>query len=534
MAGFDSDTLELIFGIALAAGAFMAMAMLLAWRVWRFFRRGHLLGGLICRTKLTWYLWGLTILPLLYAVVSVIAWRIFFLIRDLMGEFTGNTPVWLWIVPIAVTAFNVGFLVLCILNLTTRLEIRRRGLAACGTWDVSWDRVDRVVFPKRSAVIIEHGGGVSSKCCPKSERRKVAEALREAGVEVVDNPDYRCSGCTVFWTFFRTRTLWTAIAIGLAVFLVVAGGFYVSLAPEYAAAARLKETDVKVERVFFHVWWVTFKERTKPTEEQLRLLHEFPHLDWLDFSDTRLDDSVTGPLDGLTRLVTLDLAGTQIGDRTVTRLSGMRSLRSLYLLETPVTGEGFSAVEGLQKLESLNLRGTQLTPAGLDAISRLRSLQTLTLSETPVQDAWLAPLGSLSGLKTLCLEKTPVTDAGIKNLVESGKLQDLQNLFLSGTQITDGAAEALAQLKSLARLDLNETQVGDATVAALARHKVLCALSLAGTHITDASVDALKRMTHLAHLEIRDTDLSLEKAAEVANVLFEARVEWGEREEPEP
>ena len=150
MGGFDSNMLELIFAMALAAAVFAVMAMLLAWRVWRFFQRKRLLGGLIRRTKLTWHLWILAVLPLLYMVISIMAWRISFLIRDMMGESMGNTPVWLWIVPIGVTALNAGFLVFCVLTLTTRLEIRRRGLAAYGTWDVSWDRVDRVVFPKRS------------------------------------------------------------------------------------------------------------------------------------------------------------------------------------------------------------------------------------------------------------------------------------------------------------------------------------------------------------------------------------------------
>ena len=562
MAGFDSETLELIFVVALFAGVFAAFMVFLVWRVYRFFRRERLLGELVYRTRLTWQIWFTATLPLSWAVLfPVMAWGIFLMIRGLLQMGSMAAPAWIWVPPIAVTAFGLGIVILIVFMLATRVEVRRGGLAVYGTWDISWDRVRRVVCAKRSRTLIEHSEGVSVVTSPKSQRADFVAAARECGVDVIDvtdDPEYKSPPGRILWTMMRARTFLTALAVGLAVFLAVVAGFYISVGPEHAAAAHLKEAGAKVDGAFFHFWSVAFEEGTRPTEEQLKLLHEFPQLDWLDFAETQLDDSVTGPLEGLTRLVNLDLSGTQIGDKTLARLSGMQSLSRLNLSETRVTGEGLSSIEGLRGVKSLNLRGTKMTPAGTESISHLLNLQTLVLSETPVEDVWLTPLTSLPHLKNLRLEKTGVTDAGVKTLAQSESLQGLQGLSLSGTQITDAAAEALTQFKGLSWLELNATRLGDAAVEALTRHDSLRDLSLdatqitdravtalagmdnlkelhlAGTHITDASVDAIKGMTHLSYLDIRDTDLSPEKAAEVANALFEARVEWGEREESEP
>ncbi len=484
MAGFDSDALELIFGIALAAAVFAAFAVFLIWRAYRFFCRERLLGELVYRTGLTWHIWVLAILALSWAVLySVLFWRISFVMRDLAQMGSRAAPAWIWVPPIFVTAFALGILILMAFVLATRVEVRRGGLSVYGTWDVSWNRVRRVLCAKQARTLVEHDGGVSAVTAPRSQRAGFVAALAECGIDaiyVTDDLGYKCPLRRIVWTMIRARVFLAACAVGLAVFFVVSGGFYVSLAPEYAAAARLEEAGVKVDRVFFHVWWVTFKEGTKPTEEQLRLLHGFPHLDWLDFSHTRLDDSVTGPLNGLTRLVNLDLAGTQIGDRTVVRLSGMRSLRWLNLAETRVTGDGLRHLESMQKLDMLLLSGTQMTEPGMKSIGKLSSLKTLSISHTPTKDAWLGPLEKLPHLESLSLDKTSITDAGV---------------------------ETLAKFKGLKTLSLSETG------------------------ITDRCAEALKGMTHLENLHIQGTEMSPEVIEEVREALPRVRVLWEDEEE---
>lgn len=83
----------------------------------------------------------------------------------------------------------------------------------------------------------------------------------------------------------------------------------------------------------------------------------------------------------------------------------------------------------------------------------------LNLAGTKVTDEGLAVLARMKNLHRLHLERTGVTDAGLANLTD---LPSLEYLNLYGTSVTDDGLQQLKALKSLKELFLWQSKVTDA------------------------------------------------------------------------
>ena len=85
--------------------------------------------------------------------------------------------------------------------------------------------------------------------------------------------------------------------------------------------------------------------RTATTNDDLRLLSHFPHLRFVNLTET------------------------QISDEGLSHLAGLHSLDTLYLFDTAITDGGLQYLFGLKKLRSLRMQGTQVTDEGLMKIA---------------------------------------------------------------------------------------------------------------------------------------------------------------------
>ena len=105
----------------------------------------------------------------------------------------------------------------------------------------------------------------------------------------------------------------------------------------------------------------------------------------------------------------------------------------------------------------LNTTDTALAPleAAKDQITQLE------LGETKITDAGLANVGKLTRLTRLDLHKTEVGDAGLAHLTG---LENLWYLNLYGTKVTDAGLKSLAGLKKLQNIYLWQSQVTEAGV----------------------------------------------------------------------
>jgi hypothetical protein len=177
--------------------------------------------------------------------------------------------------------------------------------------------------------------------------------------------------------------------------------------------------------------------------------------------------------------------------------------------EQPAVKDELSAAKAVEKLggqvrmdanrpgklvRDVDLSDKPITDAQLKELMKelkeLDNLEELRLENTQVTDTGLKELKDLKSLLTLALFGTKVTDAGLK---EVNKIKSLRWLGLEGTKVTDAGLKELKELQNLKtlRLDYN-TKVTDAGLKELKDLKSLKTLFILGTKVTDAGVKELK------------------------------------------
>jgi hypothetical protein len=151
--------------------------------------------------------------------------------------------------------------------------------------------------------------------------------------------------------------------------------------------------------------------------------------------------------------------------------------------------------EGWEKLPTvkgpfvLNFGG-KVGDADIRGLSNHQQVQDLYLPSTAVTDEGLMEVASLKQLQALILSDTRVTDRGLKHLAS---LNQLRHLDLSRTQVTDDGLKHLAPLTQLRDLFLYKTDVTDAGLKHLVSLRQLQVLNLRETEVTDEGVKQLQR-----------------------------------------
>ncbi len=101
----------------------------------------------------------------------------------------------------------------------------------------------------------------------------------------------------------------------------------------------------------------------------------------------------------------------------------------------------------LSKLEYLHVDGEQLNLGDdfLQLVSKLKRLKTLRIvPQSNFSDEGIAELASLQNLKELSLSSSLITDRSLRTI---GELKELRILYLASPRLTDDAAEHLSNLR---------------------------------------------------------------------------------------
>jgi hypothetical protein len=169
-----------------------------------------------------------------------------------------------------------------------------------------------------------------------------------------------------------------------------------------------------------------------------------------------------------------------------------------------------------RKFNVVSLRWPMVDDTILDKIDGLEQIEELYLDNSSVTDAGLARLRGLKHLKFLDLVGTQVTDAGLAHLAG---LRELNYLRLSGTQVTDAGLAQLAGLRELRTLILDGTSVTDDGLAHLAGQEQLIKLSLDMTQVGDGGLKHLKSNERLISVGLSGTRVSPAGIAKLKEVM---------------
>ena len=127
-------------------------------------------------------------------------------------------------------------------------------------------------------------------------------------------------------------------------------------------------------------------------------------------------------------------------------------------------------------------------------LAGLQRLEDLDVSGCDISDAGMKAIATLRGLKVLNISANMLSDVGMKDVAKLDQLQDLNasGMLLNGlgqNEPTDMAIKELGRLKQLRKLDLSNTQIGDLSMADFAKLPQLQELRV-GHQVTDAGVTA--------------------------------------------
>jgi hypothetical protein len=134
----------------------------------------------------------------------------------------------------------------------------------------------------------------------------------------------------------------------------------------------------------------------------------------------------------------------------------------------------------------------------LEVLADLPELNEVYLSGTGITDAGLSQLVHLPRLEALHLNGTRITDVGLARLAE---LTNLEILFLDSTQITDGGLVHLTRLTKLQTLSICSTKVGEKGLSMLRGMRCLRGLFVSEATTSQDCIDELQRALPELHVQ---------------------------------
>jgi hypothetical protein len=100
-----------------------------------------------------------------------------------------------------------------------------------------------------------------------------------------------------------------------------------------------------------------------------------------------------------------------------------------------------------------------------------------------------------------------------------GNFEQLEQLALTGSPVTDADLPELTSLRTLHSLDLSYTRITSVGLSVLSRVEDLQTLSLNGVPLDDAAVGPLCQLTRLRSLSLMDCGLSAEAVGKIQKTL---------------
>jgi hypothetical protein len=244
------------------------------------------------------------------------------------------------------------------------------------------------------------------------------------------------------------------------------------------------------------------------TGEDLRALRGLRSVFTLDLEGTRVDDA------GLTHIRhlvidKLSLAYTSVSDiglvQLTTNTALVGELSCLDVRGTRIRGSGLAGFKG-SRLHEVLLADSKFEDTGLPYLEGLENLRELHLSGTGVTDVGMGGFIPPSSLHSIQLDRTSVTGEGLQRLFSKVPPDRFNDISLANTSL---ASEDARRMKcDPTYLSLAGTKVDDGVVPWLVSRTRLRNLDLSHTAITDAGLDALGAHPDLNYVGIEGCALS--------------------------
>jgi serine/threonine protein kinase/Leucine-rich repeat (LRR) protein len=234
------------------------------------------------------------------------------------------------------------------------------------------------------------------------------------------------------------------------------------------------------------------------TDAGIANLKNLPKLSSIKLLGTAVTDVSMEHIARFDELELLYLQNTSVTDAGALCLTRLAKLKALDLAATKVTDAGMAHVAELAALENVGLGGTRVSRIGLEHLKRLPNLNALRIQGTDVAGADILVLNQFPQLETLCV--------GVKQLSREGgrHISQLPSLrFLTVSQaIRKANYEFLANMSNLIGFKFEHGKFTDDDLIYIRDLQQLKNVRLWGTQVTDAGLSHLRNLTNLELLEL--------------------------------
>lgn len=190
-------------------------------------------------------------------------------------------------------------------------------------------------------------------------------------------------------------------------------------------------------------------------------------------------------------------------------VAGLPMLRLLDVDGEWMDHDGFARLRGSQEIRHVNFIDAAVCRDTLRITGSFANLEAFyagnpsTFGNDPtlaIDDRAIAELDGATRLWFFALSNSRVTEKGLRHFAEHHP--SLEQLYLTGSSLTDDVTLSLGKLSELKRIHLRNSQITDEGLASLSRLLVLEELFLESPYITDQGLIRLQGMAELRHLTV--------------------------------
>ncbi|CAL9137575.1 unnamed protein product, partial [Musa acuminata var. zebrina] len=189
------------------------------------------------------------------------------------------------------------------------------------------------------------------------------------------------------------------------------------------------------------------------------------------------------------------------------------SLTTLDLRGNDINSTVPDWVFNITSLEFLYLGGNHLYGFFPDSVAKLTSLRALDLSGSVFQDGFmqLAPISNLCKLQILYLSQVPINDvlANLEMVFSRCLKYSIEELDLSGTQLSGSFPDWLGNIKNLKSLDLSFNSLCGSVPASIGNLSLLQHLVLYSNDLNGTISKGIGQLKSLVYLDLKSNSLSL-------------------------
>ena len=256
------------------------------------------------------------------------------------------------------------------------------------------------------------------------------------------------------------------------------------------------------------------------TNQLIPRIVEQQKLTSLTLKNTLVDDEGIAQLVDLKSLKIVELrVAPVVTDRAMESLVKLPKLRAVRLVGGNITDRGVTTLLRAPQLRELDVRNCRdVTKAAIEQVAQQGTLRVLKIGGPAIDDQTLGIVARMQNLAGLCLDTCNISDAGLAKLDQlSPKMLAVQTC----PNVTDRGLDILAHDKNLRQLTLYGVKAKGAALAKLPHPEELTELNMAQSGITDAEASLLTKMTHLESLNLSQTavtDASVDVIAKLASL----------------